>query len=294
MRKILVMFTSFCLVFAILGLFGCENDRNTDTICKNNPELCEDLHKDSWCRFEKGELIRHRYALKLTQQHSGKQLYQQLVLLEKYSRCIELAAGVQHLINTERTTDRKRAFAVSTQNLSQLQEYTKDSPEVFLAFYRWIRFSDQGAFQLVDNAFKQGQVQDVEILEQLAVYYLKVDANISKGIYAQMFGLISSVEVATADGDVPEASVDISDEFNTDWLLGLANVHRQQQNFPKVYLLTKINLGLTKQQASSEQLLALINRDKQQAKTLDKQAKAIAASLADRHITQTQLNALFD
>lgn len=303
MKKILVMFTSFCLGIAVLGLFGCENDRNTDVICKNNPEICEDLHKDSWCRFEKADLIRHRFALKETEQHTGKQLYQQLIFLEKYSKCIELAAGVQHLVNTQRTVDRKRAFAVSTQNLEQLQEHTKDSKEVFIAFYRWIRFNDPAAFDLVETAFKQGQVNDVIILEQLAVHYLKIDADISKGIYVQVFELILSPSPAdyvaddadeSSDEGQEEVYMDVSEEFNTDWLLGLANVHQQQQQFARVYLLTKINLALTGQTASDEQLLALINRDKKLAIKLNKQAKETAAALASGHISQKQLAGLFN
>jgi hypothetical protein len=295
LKKILVMFTSFCLVIAVLGLFGCENDQNTEVICKNNPELCEDLHKDSWCRFEKADLIRHRYALKETEQHTGKQLYQQLIFLEKYSKCIELAAGVQHLINTDRTVDRKRAFAVSTQNLEQLQEYTKDSKEVFLAFYRWVRFNDPAAFSLVDSAFKQGQVNDVIILEQLAVHYLKINADISKAIYAQLFGrILTDTPVEDSSEEDAESYMDISREFNTDWLLGLANVYQQQQQFAKVYLLTKINLSLTEQTASDVQLLALINNDKKLAIKLNKQAKETASALANGHISKNQLAALFD
>jgi hypothetical protein len=291
LNKNLVMFTSFFFWIAIWGLIGCENDRNTEVICKNNPELCEDLHRDSWCLYEKASLIRHRYALKQTEVHTGKQLYQQLIMLENYSKCIELAAGVQHIIHTERTLDRKRAFAVSTQNLAQLQEFTKDNQDTYLAFYRWMRFGDQAAFALVNNAFKQGQIQEVEILQQLAVHYLKIDATISKNIYRQMFAAITSENNIHSDDN--EISLDLTHEFNPDWLLGLANVHQQQQNFAKVYLLTKINLAITKKNASDEQLMALINGDKKLALVFDAEAKAIAESIIGGHITKRQLDALF-
>jgi hypothetical protein len=292
LSKKLVMFTSFCFWIAIFGLFGCENDRNTDVICKNNPELCEDLHRDSWCLYEKASLIRHRYALKQTEVHTGKQLYQQLIMLENYSKCIELAAGVQHIIHTERTLDRKRAFAVSTQNLAQLQEFTKDNQDIYLAFYRWMRFGEQAAFTTVNNAFKRGEVEEVEILQQLAVHYLKIDANISKKIYRQMFVAITSEDLIHSDDN--NISMDLTHEFNPDWLLGLANVHQQQQNFAKVYLLTKVNLAITQQNASSEQLLALIHGDKKLAIKFDAEAKTISKSIINGHITKGQLDALFD
>ena len=58
---------------------------------------------------QKTKLIQNRYELK-HQNPTGKQLYLQLTYLEDYSRCIELASGVQHIIHTNRTADRAKSL----------------------------------------------------------------------------------------------------------------------------------------------------------------------------------------
>jgi hypothetical protein len=257
----LVIITSFSFISAFLGLLGCENDRNSDVICKNNPELCVDLHRDSWCRFEKGDLIRHRLVLKQAESPSGQQLFQQLIYLENYSNCIELAAGVQHILNPERTQDRERAYAVSTQTLSELREYTKDNPDIYLAYYRWLRFNDKPSQDIVLAAYQAGNVTEPQILNQLAAYYVRVSPLEAKRIYRNLFTTTSF------------------DKFNSDWLLGLASVFQQQQNFEYVYLFTKANTLLTENQVDEKQLFGLIGGNQVLAQQLDLQAQTLISDL---------------
>ncbi|MEH6735737.1 MULTISPECIES: DUF2989 domain-containing protein [unclassified Shewanella] len=270
MSKNFVLITSFTVIGALFGLFGCDNDRNSDLICKNNPELCSDLHKDSWCRFEKGDLIRHRYALKQSSTPTGKQLYQQLVYLENYSNCIELAAGVQHKLNTDRTRDRERAFAVSTQTLSELQEFTRTNNEVHLAFYRWTRFNDQDAFAIVERTYKQGELTDNDIITQLAAYYVRVSPNDAKTLYLH---LLATTEPAKIDAD---------------WFLALASIYRQQQNAEKEYLLTRANLLMSDNHADEEKLLAIIKGNKTLATELDKQALELISAVMSKQFAQSR------
>jgi len=269
-----VLITSFTVIGACFGLFGCDNDRNSDLICKNNPELCSDLHKDSWCRFEKGDLIRHRYALKQSSSPTGKQLYQQLIYLEKYSKCIELAAGVQHKINTDRTRDRERAFAVSTQTLSELQETTRANNEVHLAFYRWMRFNDQAGLAIVENTYKQGLLVDNDIITQLAAYYVRVSPNDAKTLYLHLL-------VTTKPADI-----------DPDWFLALASIYRQQQDSEKEYLLTRANLLISENQADEQQLLAIIKGDQALASTLDSQAIELVSVVMSEQFANSHSEAL--
>ena len=261
MKQNLVIITSFSFISAFLGLLGCENDRNSDVICKNNPELCADLHQDSWCRFEKGDLVRHRLVLKQAETPSGQQLFQQLIYLENYSNCIELAAGVQHILNPERTQDRERAYAVSTQTLNELQEYTKDNPDIYLAYYRWLRFNDKASQDIVLAAYQAGNVAEPQILSQLAAYYVRVSPLEAKRIYRDLFTKTSF------------------DKFNSDWLLGLASVFQQQQNFEYVYLFTKANTLLTENQVDEKQLFGLIGGNQVLAQQLDLQAQTLISDL---------------
>ena len=257
MKQNLVIITSFSFFIGFLGLLGCENDRNSDMICKNNPEICADLHQDSWCRFEKADLIRHRLQLKQTENPTGLQLYQQLIHLENYSNCIELAAGVQHILNPQRTQERARAFAVSTQTLSELRDYTKDNPDIYLAYYRWIRFNDKNSQDIVIKHYQNGAIDDPEILSQLAAYYVRVSPVDAKRIYRFLFTSVAA------------------ERFNPDWLLGLASVFQQQQNFEYAYLFTKANSLMTDNQVDQKQLNGLINGNTELATVLDTQAQAL-------------------
>jgi len=269
LKRNLVIITSFSFISAFLGLLGCENDRNIDVICKNNPELCADLHKDSWCRFEKGDLVRHRLVLKKAATPSGQQLFQQLIYLENYSNCIELAAGVQHILNPQRTQDRERAFAVSTQTLSELREYTKNNPDVYLAYYRWLRFNDKPSQDIVIAAYQKDSISDPQILNQLAAYYVRVSPSEAKRIYRDLFAQTSF------------------DKFNSDWLLGLASIFQQQQNFEYVYLFTKANTLLTDNQVDEKQLLGLIGGNQVLAQALDRQAQALILDLKSDNFANT-------
>lgn len=271
-----VLITSFIILGALFSLFGCDNNRNSDLICKNNPEICADLHKDNWCRFEKGDLIRHRYLLKQVKKPTGKQLYQQLIYLENYSNCIKLAAGVQHKINTYRTRDRERAFAVSTQTLAELREFTRNNNEVHLAFYRWIRFNDKEGLTIVEDSYKQGNLTDNEIIAQLAAYYVRVSPDDAKHLYLH---LLASTNPAKIDAD---------------WFLALASVYKQQQDAEKEYLLTRANLLISENQVDEQKLLAIIHNDKQLAYVLDGQAVELVSALMSQQFVGSHSEALFN
>lgn len=261
MRQNLVIITSFSLGMSFLGLFGCDNNRNISTICKNNPEICADLHKDSWCLAEKTQLIRDRYTLKDTSSPTGKQLYLQLTYIEDYSRCIELAAGVQHIIHTNRTADRARAFRLSTENLTQLQDQTRERQDPFMSYYQWTRFGDTTALNRLLEQENASDVTDPFLLAQVATYYSNRNAIKAQQLYLKVLAEIQY------------------DDFDVNWLLGLASTYLQQQAFDKAYMLTKANLLLTQQKYSEEKMLALIGGNKTLATELDLKALAFIDGL---------------
>lgn len=261
MRQNLVIITSFMLGMTFFGLFGCDNGRNITTICKNNPEICADLHKDSWCMPEKTKLIQNRLDLKDTPNPTGKQLYQQLTYLEDYSRCIELASGVQHIIHTNRTADRARAFRLSTQNLSLLQEQTRERQDPFMSYYQWTRFNDTAALNRLLALENAGEITDPFLLAQVATYYSNRNAIKAQQLYLRVFAEIHY------------------DDFDANWLLGLASTYRQTQELEKTYMLTKANLLLTQQKYSEDKMLALIGGNKSLAAELDSYAENLIDSL---------------
>lgn len=261
MRIKFVIITPLLSVLSVFTLFGCDNGVNTSTICKNNPELCDDLHRDSWCKYEKADLIKQRYVLKNSPSPSGEQVYQQLINLENYNKCIELAAGVEHILHPERTNDRAKAFGVSAQNLSQLQATTKNNPDIYLSFYHWTRLSDAKAQARVIKAERAGKINDPLILAQLAAYYQKSDVNKAMALY---FDLLASTS--------PE-------QFNPDWLLGLASIYQQQGDLEKTYLFSKANILMTNNKASAQKMSALVNGNAKVEALLTEQAQALVVHL---------------
>lgn len=261
MRRNLVIITSFILGVSFFGLLGCDNGRNITKICKNNPEICADLHKDSWCLKEKTDLIQQRYQLINVDTPTGKQLYTELTNLEDYSRCIELAAGVQHIINTYRTEDRARAFRLSTQNLAKRQEESRDKQDPFMSYYQWTRFNDMPALQRLLAQEKAHQVTDPFLLAQIATYYSSIDALKAQQLYFAVFDTIKY------------------DDFDPNWLLGLAATFRHQQQLDKTYMLTKANLLVTGQKYSADKMLALLSGNKSLQVTLDAKAQSLIDAL---------------
>ncbi|WP_028775156.1 DUF2989 domain-containing protein [Shewanella waksmanii] len=275
MKTNFVIITSFISLFAFSSLIGCDYGANTTTICKNNPEICADLHRDSWCRFEKGDLIRKRYLLKQTESPTGKQIYKHLLNLEKYNQCIELASGVQHILHPERTNDRMRAFGLSSQSLAELQATTKPSKDLYLSFYHWTRFSDQQAQQRVLNAEAAGEITETFILAQLASYYQKSDLEKAKLLYLSVLDNASE------------------EEFDPDWLLGLSSIYYQQGHFELTYILSKANTLMSDSKASDQDMLALINGDVQLQSFLDSQADELVDLIESGDFKQSQLRLKF-
>ncbi|WP_338057173.1 DUF2989 domain-containing protein [Shewanella piezotolerans] len=271
-----VMFTSLLGITAFFGLFGCEPTSNTQKICNKNPELCSDLHKDSWCRFEKGDLIRNRYQLKMTEAPKGEQIFDQLLYLEDYNKCIELAAGVQHILHPERTNDRARAFGLSSQTLAQLQETTKNSQDPHLAYYHWSRFNDIEAGKVLFDAEKNGLIKDIRLKAQLAAHYLKIDPNKSKQLYA-----------ATLSGAD-------KDSFDPDWLLALATIYRNENRPEMHYLLSRTNIIMTDANFVEEQMLAMLQGNKILQEKLDKEAENLANVLESGMYAQSKLKIVLE
>ncbi|MCL2914083.1 DUF2989 domain-containing protein [Shewanella corallii] len=256
----LVIFTPFLLIFA---LNGCDWGKNGTHLCKNNPELCDDLHQDAWCWQEKSTLIDKRYASKLKEGPEGKLLYQQILALEDYNRCIEVASGVQHVINTQRTHERAKAFSDSARTLTELQQQTKNSDDLFLAYYHWARFSDDKARDKVLKAAENDRISDPELLGSVAAYYEKFNFDKSREMYF------------TAMARADETNVD------PNWLLGLARIANAHRAYPEAYLFTRANVILADHEVDEDEMLRMLHGEADNIDELDDIAEDLADALED-------------
>lgn len=261
LSRSVVIFTSFFSIIVFSALLGCDNVGNNNTICKNNPELCADLHKDSWCRYEKSDLLKSRLRLKHEQSPPGKDLYHHLIHLEKYNKCIELASGVQHILHPERTNDRTRAFGLSAQSLAELQVSTKESNDPYLVYYHWTRFNDQVAQAKILRAERLNLIDDIEILAGIASYYQKYDPAKARQVYLAVFNKSNE------------------ENFNPEWLLGLANTYQKLNDLEMTYLLSRANILMSENQVSEKSMLMLINGDSELKIFLDEHAEELVDSL---------------
>ncbi|NRD74051.1 DUF2989 domain-containing protein [Shewanella sp. VB17] len=271
-----VIFTSFYSIIIISVLLGCDTAVNSSSICKKNPDICDDLHQDSWCRIEKSDLIGSRLITKHEQPTSGKALYSQLIHLEKYNKCIELASGVKHILAPKRTNDRVRAFGLSSQSLAELQVLTKESHNVHLAFYHWMRFNDQIAKNKVLHAMQLNLIDDINILANIASHFQKYDLNKAKATYLDVLNRSSQ------------------DNFKPEWLLGLANTYQKLDNAAFTYLLSRANILMTDNQVSEKKMLMIIDGDTTLQASLDIQAKNLADALGEGHYPSSEIKRILE
>lgn len=253
-----VLITSFS---TIMLLCGCDRLTTTAKICKNNPEICMDLHKDGWCRSQRSELVSDRLEVKEAQSPTGEQLYRLLIATEKYNRCVWLGSGVKHIEHQERSNDRARAYGLSSQALSKLEDQIKNRQEPILVFYRWSRLGDESALDILLQQEAEQQVTRPEILAALGGYYLKRDSQKALSLYLDAMRRVSK------------------EEFDSDWLLGAAQAYLQLGLPQQSYLMSKTNLLLSDNPVNETQLNALVG-DKRQLAKLNEDAKALANTLS--------------
>ncbi|QSX35325.1 DUF2989 domain-containing protein [Shewanella avicenniae] len=267
MTRFFVIITSFCFISL---LEGCDRLTPTEKICKNNPEICEDLHTDGWCRTERATLVSNRLVVKeAADKPDDKQLYDLIVSLEGYNKCMWRASGVQHINNPERTDVRARAYALSAQSLTELQDSVRDAKTPYLSYYRWTRLGDENALYRLIEAETEHPIQDATILAALAAHYLEFNAPKSLQLYLRALSL---------DDDAA---------FKADWLLGMARGFALLNKPEQQYLLEKTNLVLTERQANEQQLEAVVGGHHAVVKQLNEQAEAFAEVLKDNEFSKS-------
>ena len=88
-------FPTFVLVLvSVLLVSGCDGfaPRTVAQMCEENPDICNDLNPDYWCRAEKADIIKHRYEY--LEEMPDKAQYDLLIMFEDYKVCIDKAAQI--------------------------------------------------------------------------------------------------------------------------------------------------------------------------------------------------------
>lgn len=125
---------AFLLLIAPLFLAACDRDRIT-RICDDTPQYCQELHADSWCRFERTALIRARKQQ--SEQPSDAHDYDLLKKLNVYKNCLEPLLSIEYTRRKERKTDKVDAVYHAEQAMTQLAADTADSDYPYLLLWHW-------------------------------------------------------------------------------------------------------------------------------------------------------------
>lgn len=248
------------LMIALLALAGCEKELTVAKICQDNPALCSDLNEDSHCNIQRREVIFQRYAESKLPSDINK--FNLLIGFEKYSKCIELAAGIEHIKLKEKTTSRVNGYLTSLREIKRLTEETVSSELPNLLYYHWSRQQSKPHLEKFLLAEQNGQLETPQLQFALASYYMKRDLN--KTIDVLHRALTLSTAGSTIDPEIYTA---------------LTTIYYKQGNFPM-----SLHWAIVAEDAGIERIeFTLIRKElskrKQNTDSIESLAEATISSL---------------
>jgi hypothetical protein len=191
-----------CSLFCI-GLTGCDgmpelnfsfdfSSNSVRSICKQNSQLCDDLNDDGWCQQKRGSVIQDRKAE--LDNPTDRNKYQLLRSWQSYGSCIELAAGIQHKNNKERSSSRVKGLITTYNEINRLTRETEHSNDPFLLLFRWSEKHDTSAKRKFMAQEGQPQMNHPELLWALATIYTSSDPKKSLRLMQQSLALYKEGE----------------------------------------------------------------------------------------------------
>lgn len=201
----------------LFTLVACgEQELTVNQVCEEKPGICSDLNDDSHCKMERRDVIIGRYEEQ--KMPSDKNKYKLLIGFEKYSKCIELASGIEHIKLKEKKTTRVNGFLTSLSEIKRLNDETITSDEPRLLHYHWSRNQSETHLQKFLQAEQNKQLETPELQVALASYYMKRNPQKTIDILHHALSLYK-----------PEATID--PEIYT----ALTTIYYQQKKYPLSY-----------------------------------------------------------
>ncbi|MFP2770843.1 DUF2989 domain-containing protein [Oceanisphaera sp. KMM 10153] len=150
---------------APLFLTACEQDR-IQTICETTPQFCADLHEDSWCKFERSDLIRARKQQADTPNDAN--IYALMASLKTYHDCLDPLLAIEYTKRKERKNDKLEATIKAKTALIQLEQQTIDSDYPYLLLWHWQLRGDNKAKARFISLADRTEMQQPELQKALA------------------------------------------------------------------------------------------------------------------------------
>lgn len=172
MRFYFIIFTVF-----LFACGGTKKERiSLNDLCKQNPTICEDLNDwkiDDKCKNERVDLI---YARKEELElPSDNKRYILIQYFEKYAKCIEIAAGIEHKRYIEKKSYRIQGLITAYNELERLKEDTKQSNLPELLFWHGVRHQNKSYLQKYLDNKDSNEYKTPEHQIRLAFYYSKYE-----------------------------------------------------------------------------------------------------------------------
>lgn len=185
-----------------LSLSGCfsKPEKNIIEICAEYPQMCKGFNTDAWCRKEKSNIIRTRYAQ--LQAPSDSKRHALLLQFEDYRDCVNKAAQIEHLEYKDKKNSRVEGLLMAKRELKQLAANTKHADDPALAYYHWSRFQDNQALERFLRYEQEGRLNSAPLLINLAEYYTKVNTTKTIDI------LLNALALYPPDSDIDPAIFD--------------------------------------------------------------------------------------
>ncbi|MGY5449472.1 DUF2989 domain-containing protein [Agarivorans sp. MS3-6] len=262
---------SLCLVVP-LTLSGCDTRFNffgfgsptIKSICKNNPELCDDLNRDGWCKNERSAVIFSR--LDERQEPSEPNKYALIRDYSAYNFCIELAASIEPKYDKSRKTQRVIGMLTSLEELQRLEQETKESDYPFLSKYHWTQLRNEQAGKRFLALEGTEALNHPELQWTLAIYYSGKDANKAISILQNIFKLYST-----------EASIPAK------YAEAITSQYMSIKDYPNAYLWARVSAKFSDHSTQDYAgLNHLLKMDEQQKQALDNTADKIFEQIEKR------------
>lgn len=262
-------------IFVIL-LSGCfENNRNTNKLCSNYPEICFKLNNnDGQCRHERTDLIWARYDF--VKKPSDLNKFDELLLTKKYAKCMLNVAQIETTTLKAKKTLRTEALFHAYDSIERIEKELKTSYQPSIIFYRWTQ-GDREALEQYLKLEETEYLNTPELQLGLASYYADKDKAHTVSLLLKSLSFYDGRSGYTQDKIIPEV------------IKSLATINHGQGKLNDAYLWALIGENLGLPVAKEAQLKFLYPMSDEQRDQMIQIAELIAESIEDGQFEKNNL-----
>ena len=259
-------------VSALTLVAGCDwSAPSIGEICSDNPQLCNDIQTEGWCRHERAQLIRRR-DLDLRQPDNEDNQYRMLLDWKSFRDCVDLAAQVQHVKATEKGTLRNQAYLASLKNITELEQRIRKSKYPPLVYYRWSQSGSERDLRLLLKLDRSGKMQTTEMQQMIATYYAKYDK--PREIEAHL----KALEYLGPEEEIPLSI-----------FASLATDYYQRKEYELAYIWSMLASEHQMEAVAIDELRGVLGSDPERLEQLESIAEQVIDSIDNRDFVRPRL-----